>query len=959
MKHSRQTSRRSERGMTLIEALIAVFIFTVVFLTALALYQTANRAYLQTDAAAIQQQNVRFGMDRMLETLRDSGAGYNPTGTKKLADEQIEGAWESAVFVRGDFDNSRENTPPANTLESTTFPIVTTGNDEIVGYVLRKSTGANNVTLTIRADFAAPRVAIYTSQASIADETDKTVRVAATTVDTQTDPPYQLAKVTFDASGTAQYEVIADNIFRMKFEYYTETGNTAITNTSGATIADDTTRDERASIRRIKVKLIGMADRPDFGYTDGWTYGTDFADMQSPAAATNYRKFAVEQTVFAANLGVVGRRHNTVPALDLNAPEYITVCTGHCRYFHVRWPASTSTGVTSYRVYITAPIAGSLPAYTTTEDATTTELIWKDPDTTAGATGVRAFTFKVAATAGGIEGTYSPVVSMTSAEDSANQSIPEQPGGVGAAQAAGSNAMSVSWTKVETNTGTVSNSSYCATAGVGGSPSHASSWSNNAVDLEKYKIYRVRNTASWAGDFTTVDSPNSGNNQIDTGTWATISGTGATLANTTPGGTASTFTDSTAAPCSTYFYRLKACDLCGNTGALSTAIPAAGPADPGVNPAPPAGLTGTTVTSSGNYNVTLNWPAVSTTAAGRPAAVTHYKVYRKKATSPSTTFTADTSWDVYEATPGVGHAQTTFSDSAPTTAGTNSLAYQYYVSALYDCAGRESTQAGPYTATCAATNSITITLPSAGMDISTPFENGFTPSVTVSGTGSTGATAAITGPSPSTAVVWSGTASGAGPVYDTWSPNPAFDATTLPTGTYTFSVSAMVGVCQTATYTHTFQISNATCGLIAELVPVGGGNAASQVELVGSDNQLVFKVRNNCDATQGGIPFTVTGLKLVWSGEFASNNIISVRLGSPGGTTLTGNITAGSNTAFSFLSGMNQTINAGSVTGPWYVLYSGDMRQNNVRKTTWSNIFATTTTPENANDDLLTTPQAP
>src|SRR5882757_2708723 len=120
-----RSKRRGERGMTLMEVLVAMMIFTVVFLAALGLYQVANRAYLRTDAATIQQQNVRFAMDRLAETMRDAGANYNTLGSLSLPDEQIEGAWDAAVFVRGDFDNSRETA-----LESTTFPIVTTGNDE-------------------------------------------------------------------------------------------------------------------------------------------------------------------------------------------------------------------------------------------------------------------------------------------------------------------------------------------------------------------------------------------------------------------------------------------------------------------------------------------------------------------------------------------------------------------------------------------------------------------------------------------------------------------------------------------------------------------------------------------------------------------------------------------------------------------------------------------------------------
>src|SRR5688500_19935538 len=137
--------RNSQRGMSLLEVIVAVFIFTVVFLVALSLYHAANRAYLRTDAATIQQQNIRFAMDRMSETLRDAGASYNAAGSRKLADEQIEGAWESAIFVRGDFDGQREDGTDGPDLQSSTFPIITTGNDEIVGFVLRKP-GANTET---------------------------------------------------------------------------------------------------------------------------------------------------------------------------------------------------------------------------------------------------------------------------------------------------------------------------------------------------------------------------------------------------------------------------------------------------------------------------------------------------------------------------------------------------------------------------------------------------------------------------------------------------------------------------------------------------------------------------------------------------------------------------------------------------------------------------------------------
>src|SRR2546423_3415498 len=152
--HMTPSMRRSQRGMTMMEVLVAMLIFTVVFLVALGLYQVANRAYLRTDAATIQQQNVRFAMDRMAETVRDAGANYNTLGANNLADEQVEGAWDAALFVRGDYNNVAETT-----LTSATFPIVTTGNDEIVGYILRKPGGdANNpISLSLKMDTSTPR----------------------------------------------------------------------------------------------------------------------------------------------------------------------------------------------------------------------------------------------------------------------------------------------------------------------------------------------------------------------------------------------------------------------------------------------------------------------------------------------------------------------------------------------------------------------------------------------------------------------------------------------------------------------------------------------------------------------------------------------------------------------------------------------------------------------------------
>lgn len=946
------------------EALVAVAVFTVVFLSALALYQTANRAYLRTDAATIQQQNVRFAMDRMLETLRDAGAGYNTLGSAKLADEQIEGAWESAIFVRGNFNNAREG--GLETTATTGFSIVTTGNDEIVGFVLRKP-NANNRSIEIKADFTAPRSAVYTNQTTITNETIKRIPVAATTIAEQTDPPYQLTKVTFDTSGNPVYEVLADNIYRMKFEYYGATGATAaasavITAATGSGGADNE-RDERKAVRRIKSKVIGMADRPDFNYEDPWAYRAAFADMRSTLRA-NYHKFALEETILATNLGIIGRKHNTVPPLVLTAPASITACTGHCRYFHITWPASTATGITDYSVRITAPAQTPYGVFDSGDLAVigAREYVFKDEDTT----GSRVYTFKVAAASNGIVGTYGTPVSLASAEDPNAANLPAAPGSV--IPTAAGNAMSISWGAVTANTQALSGSTFCNSAGSvsGGSPA-PSPWdmgtsNNRLVDLASYKVYRIRNYGVSANaNFTQTESPAvTYPNRVDN------LSIGTALVNTPPGSSTS-FIDRTAAPCSTYFYRVEACDLCDKKN-ISTGIAAAGPPDPGEAPDVPGGVanaayavTGTTTVQGNDYVTVLNWPAVTRTVSGRPAATAHYKIERWRKVDPATEYSyplPQLPIDVYEnpaAPSGTGVASLTYTDSAPTKVMGRPTTYQYYVRASYTgSCNRESAPAGPYTASCAAANPITITTPAANTEISIPFENGFTPQVTVQNSSDltaanliTKATATITGPGSDATVRWSSSIEAAGPTF-TFAP---FDnAPSLGTGTFTFNVFAEVDGCLTSTYTRTFLLGDATCGLAATnivLTPTTGNPKFYQ---------LGFNVQNTCDPNQGGLNFTVTGMRLTYSGYGGTRTVKEVRLANAdSGTLITSTpVGAASGVPFTFLSGSSQIINAGQTSATrWWVIFSGEMKQNDGNATTFTSIIANTTTPANANDEIL------
>lgn len=911
--------------MTLMEVLVAMMIFTVVFLAALGLYQVANRAYLRTDAATIQQQNVRFAMDRLAETMRDSGANYNTLGALNLADEQIEGAWDAAIFVRGDFDNSRETA-----LESTAFPIVTTGNDEIVGYVLRKPGGdANNtVALTMKMDFSAPRDATN-SGGTITGEETATVQVATSSVAGETDPPYQLARVTFNSAGAPQYEVVAENIFRLSFGYLDKNGAAAIPTVGG----DDAQRTDRAAVRQIDVNLVGMSSRPDPGYTDPNTY--------TPAEGTstkNLRKLSLTQHIVPPNLGLVGHRHMSSPAIVIQPPASITVCTGHCQYFGVTWPASSSAGVTTYKLHITAPASGPDLAVDETQTVTGLSYDYHQPTATS-----RAFTFTVAATTITADSVYTAAVTATASNDAA--SVPSVPTVVvGAQDSSGANAMLVNWNAVTTNTGNITAATCISSAG--GNTPPPSPWNNTPFDLSYYKVFRVRSDGIVTGGFTAGVT-----NRVDN----QVSGP---LINVTPSGAYSSggnsrgaFTDHTAAPCSSYFYQVQAFDYC-NVGSTSSAAMASAvsydlqpatimPDVPGGTAGAANAVTGTTTSSAGNYNVTINWPAVYQTATGAPAGTAHYKIDRYRKVAPASTYSFDATQDVYEAT--------TFSEAVPTTLAGNAITYQYYVRAAYDCATpRASTQAGPYTATCTPAGTMVISTPGAGTDIDRPSGTSLTPTLTTTGSGWTSATVTITGPNPSLATLYSQTISGA-PVSNVYT-FPAWDSSPYPDGTYTISATATAGGCTTPAQTQTFTLSTFNCGLQLAATPVYQGNGSN------SFMAMTFQITNTCTTTA----LTVSSLQFTWSGVSATRWITSIQVAST--TVATGlTSTTGANGVAITLSPA-QAI-AGGATSATYTLNfnnnftdDGSFRGNGGK---FSSIVAHETSPAVANDEMIVGPPVP
>ncbi|HXH27581.1 MAG TPA: prepilin-type N-terminal cleavage/methylation domain-containing protein, partial [Candidatus Polarisedimenticolia bacterium] len=337
-----------QKGFSLAEMLVATAIFAVAALVAMLLYSAAQKSYKAGENFTDQQQSTRVAFDRMLSDIRLAGFNTNPDGDASRVDEQVEGAWDTAVTVRGDFDfeDPTASTTPETTLKGTVYNVVSTGNDEIVTYALAKpgpSGPTGSGTLTLLLDASKPRT-----------KTVQTVTIPNVVV-LQDNPPYTLYRITLkDVTGTFPsspqassnfiYEPVADNIRSMTFRYYDDQG-TMLNNNTPAVTTDDigggsgTAEITRSRIRRITVSLTGMTRDPDMKYVD----------PSDASATTHYRKFSLQSDVNPENLGKSG-----VKDLDVTPPATptgIALVAGHCGGVLVKWnqPAS-SDGVTSYTI---------------------------------------------------------------------------------------------------------------------------------------------------------------------------------------------------------------------------------------------------------------------------------------------------------------------------------------------------------------------------------------------------------------------------------------------------------------------------------------------------------------------------------------------------------------------------------------------------------------------------------
>jgi Tfp pilus assembly protein PilW len=334
-----ETRNSGERGMSLIEVVIATAVLVVAILIALTIYDAARSSFKKGENATVQQEAVRIAYDRLTADLRMLGYNTFPDGNAASPDEQLEVALDHAIIFRGDFD--AEDPTRVNDHEGALaggfFNVVSTGNDEVVGYVLSKPDGTGPDSITFQADV---------------DDEPRDGNLATVTVNNivlnpgaTTTPPYTLYKISLNnntatcCSGDFIVRTpMVENVRNMSFQYFDASSTVPIA--APATTEATAEKQKRSNVTRFNVSLVGMTKDPDLNYTDA----TD-------SAAPKYRKFELRGDVVPRNMRLKGIQDLNAVTTPPSKPATPTLIPGHCGALIVTWAANpTADHVTQYRV---------------------------------------------------------------------------------------------------------------------------------------------------------------------------------------------------------------------------------------------------------------------------------------------------------------------------------------------------------------------------------------------------------------------------------------------------------------------------------------------------------------------------------------------------------------------------------------------------------------------------------
>ena len=325
-----------ERGMSLIEVLVATAVLSLAIVVALTVYDASRKAFSRGENATEQQESVRIAFDLMTSDIRMLGLNVNPDGDPGRPDEQLEGALDHALILRGDFDRSDApaSLAPETTLAGGAFRTVSTGNDEIIAYVLSKPDGTGPDTITFQADV----------RESVRNGDVEPVRIDNVVLD-PTSPPYTLYRVTLnnDSStyGSAAFVVrtpVVENVRDLSFSYQ---GHGGTFKDTSATIPETAAaKAVRSGLRQVHVSLVGMTRQQDVNYDD-----------PADPAAPHYRKFELKGDVTPRNMRFKGIQDLNADVTPPTKPATPTLTPGHCGGLLVTWAGNPSSeGVTQYRV---------------------------------------------------------------------------------------------------------------------------------------------------------------------------------------------------------------------------------------------------------------------------------------------------------------------------------------------------------------------------------------------------------------------------------------------------------------------------------------------------------------------------------------------------------------------------------------------------------------------------------
>lgn len=296
----RKLFSRGESGLSLIEAMVAMTVLAFASSAIFIFFDDSWKQFKRGESAIEVQQTVRAAFDKISLDVQMAGFNYNPDGDLARPDEQVEAAFDTAIVIRADFDaqDAVLFDTPENTLTGS-FDIVSTGNDEIVAYVLAKPDGSSTGTLTFLADVAnIPRDGVV--------ESISIPNVALV----QNDPPYTLYRITLKndpatmGSDFFVRTVYAENVQSLSFRYFDDLGNQLnsgfdLTSTSDDIGGTETAakKIERGRIDRIELDLVGLTPAPDMRWID---------PLDSDPDTQAFRKFRLRGDVTPRNRNLIG-----------------------------------------------------------------------------------------------------------------------------------------------------------------------------------------------------------------------------------------------------------------------------------------------------------------------------------------------------------------------------------------------------------------------------------------------------------------------------------------------------------------------------------------------------------------------------------------------------------------------------------------------------------------------------